>query len=63
MSAVAEKYSDFQKLGCEVVSISVDSLFVHKMWNDHELHQDGPGRGPYPMLSDPAGNVGRLYGV
>ncbi|HHE74932.1 MAG TPA: redoxin domain-containing protein, partial [Desulfobacteraceae bacterium] len=37
MSAVAEKYSEFQKLGVEILSMSIDSVFVHKMWNDHEL--------------------------
>jgi alkyl hydroperoxide reductase subunit AhpC len=35
VSAVAHKYADLQKLGCEVVSVSVDSHFAHKMWNDH----------------------------
>jgi peroxiredoxin (alkyl hydroperoxide reductase subunit C) len=34
---VAEKYSEFKKLGVELFSISIDSVFVHKMWNDHEL--------------------------
>jgi len=46
-----------------VLSISVDSIFVHKMWNDHELSkmvQDGI---PFPMLADQGGDVGRLYGV
>ncbi|MBU3950925.1 MAG: redoxin domain-containing protein, partial [Proteobacteria bacterium] len=37
MSAVAEKYTDFQKLGVDIISMSIDSMFVHKMWNDNEL--------------------------
>ncbi len=52
-----------QELDVEVLSISVDSIFVHKMWNDHELSkmvQDGI---PFPMLADQGGDVGRLYGV
>ncbi len=63
MSAVADKYSELQKLGVEVLSVSVDSHFVHKMWNDHELSRMVEGGVPFPMVSDQAGNVGRAYGV
>ena len=62
MSAVADKYSELQKLGCEVISVSVDSHFVHKMWNDHELVKMVEGGVPFPMISDQAGNIGRAYG-
>ena len=63
MSAVADKYSQLQELGIEVFSVSVDSHFVHKMWNDHELAKMVEGGVPFPMISDQAGNVGRAYGV
>jgi peroxiredoxin (alkyl hydroperoxide reductase subunit C) len=52
-----------KKLGAEVVTVSVDSHFVHKMWNDHELSKMVEGGIPFPMASDQAGNVGRAYGV
>lgn len=63
MSAVADKYSVLQKLGVEVISVSVDSHFVHKMWNDNELSKMVDGGVPFHMASDQAGNVGRAYGV
>jgi alkyl hydroperoxide reductase subunit AhpC len=63
VSAVAAKYSDLQTLGTDVVSVSVDSHFVHKMWNDYELSKMVPGGIPFHMGSDQAGNVGRAYGV
>lgn len=63
MSAVADKYADLKQLGCEVISVSVDSHFVHKMWNDHELTKMVDGGVPFHMASDQAGNVGRAYGV
>lgn len=63
MSAVADKYSELQELGVEVFSVSVDSHFVHKMWNDHELSKMVDGGVPFHMLSDQAGNIGRAYGV
>jgi len=63
VSAVADKYSELQDLGVEVISVSVDSHFVHKMWNDYELSKMVDGGVPFDMASDQAGNVGRAYGV
>ena len=64
VSALAAKYQDFQDLGVEVLSMSVDSPFVHKMWQDHELSKIVEGGVPFPMLSDGSGQVGRgLWGV
>ncbi len=63
MSAVADRYADLQELGVEVISVSVDSHFVHKMWNDHELTKMVDGGIAFAMASDQAGNIGRAYGV
>jgi len=52
-----------QKLGVEVLAASVDSMFVHKVWQEEELSKMVDGGVPYPMLSDGAGNVGKVYGV
>jgi alkyl hydroperoxide reductase subunit AhpC len=43
--------------------MSVDSVFVHKMWNDKELSKMVEGGVPFPMLSDGGGKVGIAYGV
>jgi alkyl hydroperoxide reductase subunit AhpC len=63
LTAVAVQYPELQKLGVEVLSISVDSKFVHKIWQEEELSKMVAGGVPYPMLSDMGGAVGRLYGV
>ena len=63
MSAVAAQYDALEALGVEVFSVSVDSHFVHKMWNDNELSKMVDGGVPFHMLSDQAGNIGRAYGV
>jgi peroxiredoxin (alkyl hydroperoxide reductase subunit C) len=63
VSAVADSYPALQKLGCEVISVSVDSHFVHKMWDDDELKKMVDGGVPFHMAADQAGNVGRAYGV
>ncbi|PIE68917.1 MAG: alkyl hydroperoxide reductase [Deltaproteobacteria bacterium] len=44
--------------------MSTDSMFVHKMWVDHELSKMvTAGTIPFPMLSDAGGRIGELYGV
>jgi peroxiredoxin (alkyl hydroperoxide reductase subunit C) len=63
LAAVASKYKDIQALGAELLSVSVDSHFVHKMWQDIELSKMVKGGVPFPMLSDQTGNIGRMYGV
>ena len=47
----------------QVLSMSVDSVFVHKMWNEHELSKMVEGGVPFPMLSDGGGKVGTVYGI
>jgi alkyl hydroperoxide reductase subunit AhpC len=43
--------------------VSVDSTFVHKMWVEEELSKMVEGGIPFPMISDAAGNLGKIYGV
>ena len=43
--------------------MSIDSVFVHKMWDDHELSKMVNGGVPFPKLSDAGGKVGTAYGV
>ena len=46
-----------------MLSISVDSHFVHKMWQDNELSRMVEGGVPFPMVSDQGGKIGSIYGV
>ncbi len=43
--------------------MSVDSVFVHKVWNEKELSKMADGGVPFPMLSDVGGKIGTVYGV
>jgi alkyl hydroperoxide reductase subunit AhpC len=47
----------------EVLSMSTDSRFTHKIWQEEELSKMVEGGVPYPMLSDAGGAIGSLYGV
>ncbi len=43
--------------------MSVDSRFTHKVWQEEELSKMVPGGVPFPLLSDPGGKIGKIYGV
>ena len=63
MAAVAARYDQFKALGVEVLSVSTDSRFVHKIWQEEELSKMVEGGVPFPMLSDGGGRIGAVYGV
>jgi alkyl hydroperoxide reductase subunit AhpC len=63
LSAVAGRFDELQKLGVEVLSVSTDSTFVHKMWLEEELSKMTKNGIPWPMVADGAGNLGKVYGV
>jgi peroxiredoxin (alkyl hydroperoxide reductase subunit C) len=63
LAAIAAKYPDFKNMGVEVLAISTDSRFTHKMWQEEELSKMVPGGVPFPMLSDPRGQIGTTYNV
>jgi alkyl hydroperoxide reductase subunit AhpC len=46
-----------------VLSISTDSRFSHKIWQEEELSKMVPGGFPFPMVSDAGGRIGSVYGV
>jgi alkyl hydroperoxide reductase subunit AhpC len=52
-----------KKLGVQILSISTDSRFTHKIWQEEELSKMIPGGVPFAMLSDPGGEIGKVYGV
>ncbi|BDU75560.1 alkyl hydroperoxide reductase subunit C [Mesoterricola sediminis] len=57
---MADLYSEFQKLGVEVYSVSTDTHFVHKAWHDAS---ETIRKINYPMLADPTGTLTRAFGV
>jgi alkyl hydroperoxide reductase subunit AhpC len=63
LSAVAVKHEEFKSLGVEVLSVSTDSRFTHKIWQEQELSKMVPGGVPFPMLSDAGGRIGTVYGI
>lgn len=65
LASIAHQYSAFQALGAEVLAISIDTVYSHQAWHESELSlmvESAEGI-PYPMLSDPCGDIGRMYNV
>ena len=63
MAAVAVKYPAFQELAAEILTVSVDSVTTHKEWHEKELSRMVEGGALYPMISDPGGKIGSLFGI
>jgi len=60
---VAVKYPELKKIGVQVLAMSTDSRFSHKIWQEEELSKMVEGGVPYPLLSDQTGEIGKMYGV
>ena len=60
LEEAAENYKEFQKLGAEVMSVSTDTVFVHKAWHDHS---PAIKKIKFPMVADPTGKLCREFGT
>jgi len=48
------------RMGCDIITVSTDTKFVHLAWQRSEKELAGV---KYPMGSDPTGEVSRMFGV
>jgi peroxiredoxin (alkyl hydroperoxide reductase subunit C) len=60
LKELADIYPQFQEEGAEVMSISTDTVFVHKAWHDES---EAIGSITFPMLADPSGGVCKTFGT
>jgi len=60
LEEAARYYPQFQELGAEVLSVSTDTVFVHKAWHDHS---PSIKKIKFPMVADPAGKLCRAFGT
>ena len=63
ITAFADAYEQFKKLGAEVAAVSIDSKFVHLAWQNTPRKQGGLGSVPFPHLSDINKSLAKDYGV
>lgn len=60
LEEMADLYESFAKEGAEVMSVSTDTVFVHKAWHDNS---PAIGKVKFPMLADPTGELSKELGV
>ncbi len=60
LGELADHYETFRKEGTEIISVSVDTAFVHKAWHDNS---ETIRKITYPMLADPVHRVCNAYGT
>ncbi len=63
IAAVAVKYPAFQELETEVLMVSTDDVDTHRQFQEECLSRMVPGGARFPLVSDPDGVIGSLYGV
>src|SRR5512140_723756 len=56
--ALAGQAKQLAELDAQVYLISVDSNFLHKSWEEHELKKGLPEGVPLTMVADPGGAIG-----
>ena len=60
LEEAANYYDEFKKAGAEILSVSTDTVFVHKAWHDVS---PAIKKIKYPMVADPTGKLCREYGT
>ncbi len=60
--AMARAHDRFQALGCDLLALSVDSLFSHLAWLANIRDRFGV-RVPFPIVEDPSMVIARAYGM
>jgi len=57
---LGENYETFKKLNTEILSVSVDSVHVHKAWHDES---EAIKHIKFPMIADPTHKICNSYGT
>lgn len=60
LEEAADLYDEFKKLGAELLSVSTDTVYVHKAWHDQS---PSIKKIQFPMVADPSGKLSRAFGV
>ena len=63
ITAISDRYDEFEDLECMVVAMSTDCIDTHKKWIATPRDENGVGHLNFPLASDMNGFVSRLYNV
>jgi len=63
ITAFSDRLQEFKDANCEILGVSVDSVYSHRAWIRTPKEQGGLGPINYPLASDITKEVSRAYGV
>jgi peroxiredoxin 2/4 len=63
ITALSDRYEEFQEIGAEVLGASTDSVYSHRAWLRTPRAENGIEGTKYPILSDMTHEIARNYGV
>lgn len=60
LEELAQHYEEMKVLDVEILSVSSDTVYVHKAWHDHS---DAIKKVQYPMLADTNHKLAKMFGT
>ena len=63
LTAFSARVSEFEKRGCHILGVSVDSIALHREWLETSPSDGGLGALQYPLASDPDGHLAKQFGI
>ena len=60
LKELSDNYKDFKRAGAEVLTVSTDSVYVHRAWYDNN---ENIRKVKYPIVSDRSGKLSRALGT
>ncbi|MFK8113348.1 MAG: peroxiredoxin [Rubripirellula sp.] len=61
--AFSDAAAEFEKLGVQLLGVSIDSHFTHLAWTNTPRDQGGIGKTAYPLIADLNKQISRDYDV
>lgn len=63
ITAMSDRYDEFEDLDAEVIGVSTDTIHTHLAWINTDRTQNGLGDLKYPLAADTNHQVSKEYGV
>lgn len=63
ITALSDRYDEFQEFDCDVLGCSTDSVFSHWAWINTPREKNGIAGLKYPLVADFTKETARSYGV
>jgi peroxiredoxin (alkyl hydroperoxide reductase subunit C) len=63
ITALSDRYDEFAELDAEVVGVSTDSVYTHRVWIETSRNAGGLGPLNFPLAADKNMKVSNDYGV